>query len=113
MHRSRLVMRGANAGAGGMSMNSGSGSGDGASGMGASSSLSVASAMAQSTGSSGAGSGSMCLANNTPATCSPLASSTASWNSASSWARSWRHPRAPGLVLGQDVRDCARCPLGR
>ena len=58
MHRSRLDMRGSDAGAGGMSISSGSG---GASGIGASSS-SDASAMAQSTGSSGAGSSSMCLA---------------------------------------------------
>ena len=54
MHRSRLDMRGADAGAGGMSISSGSGSGGGASGMGASSSSSEA--MAQSTRSSGAGS---------------------------------------------------------
>ena len=49
MHRSKLVMGGADAGAGGMSISSGSG---GASGMGASSSSSdaCASAMAQSTG---------------------------------------------------------------
>ena len=88
MHRSRLDMRGADAGAGGMSISSGSG---GASGMGASSS-SVASAMAQSTGSSGAGSGSTCLAKSSSWAWSAAASVTASRKPSLLSARSWRHP---------------------
>ena len=92
MHRSRLDMRGADAGAGGMSISSGSGSGGGASGMGASSSSSVASAMAQSTGSSGAGSGTMCLEKSSSWAWSAAASVTASRKSPSLWARKRRQP---------------------
>ena len=91
MHRSRLVMRGADTRAGGMSITSGS---SGASGMGASSSPSEGSAMAQSTRSSGAGSGAICLAKSSPSAWSGAASSTASLKWVSPRARRRRQPIA-------------------
>ena len=113
MHRSRLDMRGADAGAGGMSISSGSGSGGGASGMGASSS-SDSSAMAHIGGPSSAGSGTMCLgeelivgverrglfdciAGKTPVAMSAQATPTS----------------RPHLVGVQEVLHCAGCPFGR
>ena len=110
MQRSKFDIRGADARAGGMSISSGSG---GASGVGASSSSSVASAMAHSTGSSGAGSGSMCLEK----------SSSWAWSAAALFndlvefgvaACAQAMPSScPRLILVAEVRDCARCPIGR
>ena len=65
------------------------------------------------TGSTGAGSGSMCLANNAPATCSPLASFNGLAEFGVVLGAQLAPTSRPHLVGVAEVLHCAGCPFGR